>query len=562
MSLIVKAAAFVTGRQWSRWHERTIMPQETQNQLLLDIVKRNRSTRFGRDHRFETIRSVEDYRQQVTIGDYERLRPYVEGALNGEANALTAEPVVMFTMTSGSTGEPKLIPVTATTKRNHRELTRLWYYRAYLDHPGFLGKRLLGLVSPADEGRTPGGIPFGAASGLIYESSPGWIQNAYVVPYVVSRVKDFAAKYYLVMRLALEQTVSFFGTPNPSTILKLVECAEQNKAEIIKDIRDGSIGSRWNISPEIRHEISLRLAKNPVRARQLEDLLNRFGTLRPKDYWPQLKLIGCWKGGSVGVRLKEFGRWFDESTPVRDLGYMASEAQMTLPIADPGSAGILDIGANFYEFIPESEISNAKATPLVCSELEEGMEYYIVLTTPGGLYRYDINDVVRVAGFHNRTPLLEFIRKGRDVTSITGEKLHVNQAIQAVAHAQAAMGVAVRHFHACAEVAESRYAFSVEFDGVTPAGDCLAQLLCELDNQLGRLNIEYAQKRESGRLGAPVLWVMKPGWFERKTQANLARSGRDVQFKAPLLSATPEDPGELLFVVESGEPKARINRPG
>jgi hypothetical protein len=64
-------------------------------------------------------------------------------------------------MTSGSTGEPKLIPVTASTKRNHRELTRLWYYRAYLDHPGFLSNKLLGLVSPADEGRTPGGLSFG-----------------------------------------------------------------------------------------------------------------------------------------------------------------------------------------------------------------------------------------------------------------------------------------------------------------------------------------------------------------------------------------------------------------
>jgi hypothetical protein len=91
MSLIIKAAAFVTGLQWSRWHERTLNPQETQNQMLLDIVERNRFTRFGRDHRFETIRSLEDYRKRVAVGDYERLRPYVGRAQNGEAGALTAD---------------------------------------------------------------------------------------------------------------------------------------------------------------------------------------------------------------------------------------------------------------------------------------------------------------------------------------------------------------------------------------------------------------------------------------------------------------------------------------
>lgn len=561
MSLIVKAAAFVSGRQWSRWHARTLKPEEIQTQLLLGIVKRNRSTQFGRDHRFDAIRRLEDYRKQVSIGDYEQLRPYVKNAQKGVAGALTAEPVAMFTMTSGSTGEPKLIPVTATTKTNHRELTRLWYYRAYLDHPGFLANKLLGLVSPAEEGRTSGGIPYGAASGLIYQSSPRWIQNAYAVPYEISQVKDFAAKYYLVMRLALEQEISFFGTPNPSTILKLVESAEQNKAEIIQDIRDGAIDKRWNVPAEIRQELSRRLVKNPARARQLEDLAGRFGILRPKDYWPQLKLIGCWKGGSVGLRLQEFPRWFGEATPVRDLGYMASEAQMTLPIADSGSAGILDIGANFYEFIPEGELSTANATPLGCAELEEGKEYYLILTTPGGLYRYDINDVVRVAGFYNRTPLLEFIRKGRDVTSITGEKLHVNQVIQALAHAQAATGVLVQHFRACANVAESRYAFSVEFDGVKPTQDCLTQLLRELDLHLSRLNIEYAQKRASQRLGAPVLWVMKPGWFERKAQASLARFGRDAQFKAPLLSATPEDSSEILFIVDVCGESFKLEKP-
>jgi GH3 auxin-responsive promoter len=558
--VLVKAAALVTQRHWARWNALTAKPRKIQDQLLFDLLSRNGSTRFGRDHHFDQIRSLADYRKRVQIGDYEGLRPYVERAKNGEANALTDAPVLMFTVTSGSTGEPKLIPVTETALNNHRELTRLWYYRAYLDHPGFFSAKLLGIVSPAIEGRTPGGIPFGAASGMIYQSSPRWIQNAYVVPYLVSEIKDFEAKYYVIMRLALEQEISFFGTPNPSTILRLVETADRCKEEIIKDIREGTIASRWHISNEIRGKLTSGLSKNIARARQLETFTSRHDKLRPREYWPRLQLIGCWKGGTVGIRLKELDHWFAEATPVRDLGYMASEAQISLPISDAGSAGILAIDKNFYEFIPESEIGSPNPLVFTASELEEGKYYYLILTTPGGLYRYDINDVIRVAGFYNQTPLIEFVRKGRDVTNITGEKLHVNQVIQAMEQAQSAAGRAVQHFRAFADVEKSRYVFLVEFDGSRPADESLSCLLHELDAGLHALNVEYAQKRDSGRLGAPVLWVMKPGWFERKVSASLQRGGRDVQFKAQLLSCVPEDSSEIVLCIEKAAQPTNITK--
>jgi hypothetical protein len=353
------------------------------------------------------------------------------------------------------------------------------------------------------------------------------------------------------MRLALEHDITFLGTPNPSTILKLVETVNQNKHEIIQDICDGTITARCNLQPEMRAALAGRLRKNPARARRLESLIKSDGSLRPREYWPRLQLIGCWKGGTVGVRLQEFARWFGKTTPVRDLGYMASEAQMTLPISDSGSAGILAIDENFYEFIPESEIDSSAPTILTCAELEAGASYYLVLTTAAGLYRYDINDVVRVAGFYNQTPLIEFVRKGRDVTNITGEKLHVNQVIQAMAQAQNAAGMAVQHFRACADAEESLYSFFVELDGAMPAQERLMQLLQELDASLRALNVEYAQKRESRRLAAPVLCVMKPGWFQRKANAALQPGTRDVQLKAQLLSATPEEASEIQFVVKT-----------
>jgi hypothetical protein len=551
MDLVLKAAAFVSARQWRRWEKFTKKPLQIQEKLLLDLVQRNRATHFGRDHRFEAIQTVTDYRRQVDIGDYERLRPYVERAKNGEAGVLTEDPVVMFTLTSGSTGEPKLIPVTETSRRNHRQLTRLWYYRALVDHPGLFSGRLLGVVSPAEEGRTPGGIPFGSASGLVYQSSPSWIRNAHAAPSEIADIKDFEVKYHLTMRLALERDITFLATPNPSTILKLLEAVNQHKAEMIKDICDGTITVRADLQSRLRATLAERVAKNPGRAKRLESLIKSDGTLRPKEYWPRLQLIGCWKGGTVGIRLREFDRWFAPNTPIRDLGYMASEGQVTLPVSDDGCAGILAIDKNFYEFIPEAETGRANPTTLSCVELHEGENYHIVLTTPGGLYRYDINDVVRVAGFYNQTPLIEFVRKGRDMTNITGEKLHVQQAIEAVERSQRALGVAIHRFRVCAEVENSRYAFALEFDSSAPAEETLSRLLGELDARLHELNIEYAQKRASRRLGAPVLYVMKPGWFDRTAQSTPQANTRDAQFKPRLLISVPENPNEILLVVEN-----------
>ena len=552
--LTLRCALLLSRVHWHRWQARTRNPRAAQNELLRRILRRNQASAIGREYGFGSIATVDDYRKRVPLGDYERYRPYVQRITQGEQRVLTDEPVLMFTMTSGSTGAPKLIPVTESTRASHSRLTRLWYSRAFQDHPGSAAGTIFGLVGRAVEGHTASGIPFGAASGLIYQSSPMWIKRSHALPYEIAEIKDFQAKYYAAMRLAIEQNVTFLGTPNPSTILRLVETADRCRDDLVKDVHDGTLTSQLDLPPDTRRSLAERLSPNPERAKILASQLAAAGRLRPADYWPNLKLIGCWKGGSVGVRLKELASRFGGGMPVRDLGYMASEAQMSLPVTDNGSAGTLTIDANFFEFIPESEIGSANPITLDCDELEPGGVYYVILTTPAGLYRYDINDVIRVAAFYGKTPLVEFLRKGRDVTNITGEKLHVNQVIQAMEQAQRATSVRVRHFRAFADVEKSLYAFMVELDGVNAPAGAPANLLRELDASLAKLNVEYADKRKSVRLKAPVLCLMKPGWFDRKASAALRAGARDVQFKAELLSATPEPAGEIICTVELGMP--------
>src|SRR5262249_22285971 len=134
------------------------------------------------------------------------------------------------------------------------------------------------------------------------------------------------------------------------------------------------------------------------RIAELEAIILRTGRFRPRNVWPELSLVAVWTGGSAGAYTAELRRYFG-GAPVRDHGLSASEGRMTIPLANHRADGLLDIGAHYFEFIPEAEHGSAHPTVLEAHELREGESYYILLTTSSGLCRYDIQDVVRCTGF-------------------------------------------------------------------------------------------------------------------------------------------------------------------
>ena len=526
---------------WRSFQRRTNRPEAAQQELLNRLLAANRDTAFGRCHGFSSMATTKDFQEGVPVGDYETYRPWIDQVIQGEHRVLTADQPYMFTLTSGTGGQPKLIPVNRSTKTNSSRLSALWLYRALADHPQLLEGKALAVVSPAVEGHTATGIPFGSASGHIYQHASWYLRRRYAVPYDVFAIKDFEAKYYTIMRIAIEQNVSFIATPNPSTILRLVTTADHNREQIIRDIYDGTLSAKFDIETVIRQQLKSTLNPNVKRARELEAMLTSNESFAPWYYWPNLKLVGCWKGGSVGTTISRIEPWFRPGMPFRDIGYLSSEAQVTLPVQDAGSAGILALDSNFYEFIPEADIDSSNPTALTVGQLQAGESYYILITSPTGLYRYDINDVVKVSGYYQKTPILEFVRKGRDMVNLEGEKLHVGQLIQAVESAQRSTGVKVEYFRGVGNVGASRYDLKIELAEGSLNDELVKQLGREIDSRLAELNIEYDQKRRSGRLHAPHVQVMAKGWSSRRVKAKLDRGLRDVQFKDNLLGLPDEE---------------------
>jgi len=546
MSLAGKLIAFVGKRAARRFETACRDPGRVQTELLLDIVRRNAGTEYGQRYGFGRISSITDFQRNVPVITYEDIKEDMNRVVSGASNVFTAEDPVMFAQTSGTTGDPKYIPVTPTDQgAAHKDQMRTWLYHAQQAHPGILDSKIVTLVSPAVEGHTPSGLPFGSTSGHIYKNMPGIVRRAYSIPYRVFEIEDYQAKYYTIMRISLQHDVRFLATANPSSIIKLCDKADVHAEQLIRDIRDGTLSRTLEIEADIRAEIERQLRPDPARARQLEAARSRRnGRLLPGDYWPQLGLIGCWKGGTVGHYLNQFEAWFNPDgkrpVPVRDWGYLSSEARGSIPLSDEGSMGVLTIAANFFEFVEvdalEAQRDEPQSWPFrTAAELETGKEYYIFITTTSGLYRYDINDVIKVVDHYHQTPQIIFLRKGRGMTNITGEKVSVNQVINAIQEASKATGAVPEHFKAEADVDNSRYILRVEFASRVDE-PVLRDFLRTADDTLKHINIEYKAKRDSSRLGPPVLHVMREGWYERGRR-QLAESGKRVfQAKTELLS--------------------------
>ena len=547
MSIVAQALIAIAGGAAARRFELAAGdPTATQHRKLMSIVETNQNTEYGKEHGFSTVKSLKDWQKAVPVVTYEDLRERVERMTRGEKNVLTAEAPVMFAKTSGTTGQAKYIPVTPTCQgRHHADQLRAWLHYARRDHPEMFRGKVLSLVSPAVEGHTPSGIPYGSTSGVVYRDMPWAVKGTYAAPYPVFEIEDYEAKYYCLMRIGMANEITCVATANPSSVVKMCEMANSHADALLRDVADGSLRADLDIAKPIRELLVARCRPMPDKARHLEQARKtRSGKLLPADYWPNLALIACWKGGTVGHYVERFSQWFDpdgrKSIPVRDWGYLSSEARCSIPVSDEGCGGVLTVAGNVYEFVEVEELERDPDSPeawrmIGVDEVEVGKQYYIFITTTGGLYRYDINDIIEVVGRYRQTPVIAFCRKGRGMTSITGEKVSVDQVIEAFERSAREVAIEVSHFKAEADTEGERYVFKVEAATSIPQ-ERLRSMLEALEKHLSDLNIEYAAKRKSLRLNPPVLMVMKTGWYDSGKQRLVAEGKRLFQAKTILLS--------------------------
>jgi hypothetical protein len=347
--------------------------------------------------------------------------------------------------------------------------------------------------------------------------------------------------------------VGLVMTANPSTLVHLGKIADRERERLIRDIADGTLDVKDQLPDGVRHALVRRCRRNPARARQLEQVVTQHDRLAPRDFWPNLSLVGVWTGGSAGAYLQGMRRYFG-NVAVRDHGLSASEGRMTIPFADERSEGVLDVGTHFFEFIPEEEYDSLQPTVLQAHELEADRNYYILLTTTSGLYRYNIRDVVRCCDFHGDTPVLEFLHKGAHISNLTGEKISESQVVTAVRTALERLRLELSYF-TVSPLWDEPPRYRLHYERAEVSHPMLArQLTAAVDAELQELNCEYREKRVTGRLGELQPQSLPEGtWrcFSRDRQSRLG--GSVEQYKHPCLSPDLQFSETLLgqFAVEA-----------
>ena len=501
----------------------------TQDRLLGELIARHATTAFGRDHGFDKIRTYEDFIAAVPIGSYETLRPYMNRVLQGETTALLppGEAVMMFATTSGTTGEPKHIPVTREFLADVRRGWNIWGSFTFRDHDEAWLRSIVQISSPMNESVSPTGLPCGAISGLLAATQKKIVRHVYAVPACVTSIADPLAKYYAILRCGLAHDVAFITTANPSSTIKLFETGQAHAEQFIRDVADGEVRPPTGLDAGVRQQ--LRFRPNRALARRMEAGIRADGTLLPRHFW-NLAFLANWTGGTLKLylrRLKELAG----DIPVRDIGLLASEGRFCIPIGDGTAAGLAEITGNFMEFLPVEDARSAVPRVLRAHEVEVGAEYFLVITNRAGLWRYNMDDRVRIVDRYGTGPVFEFLCRGLHTANITGEKLTEHQVVEALRRAVAMVGgnLSAERFVLQGHFAALPYYLLSASPSIGLDVDKLAETL---DRCLCELNIEYAGKRTSGRLGPIRATTTLAGAMEQAEEERIRlRHGRREQYK-------------------------------
>jgi hypothetical protein len=429
--------------------------------------------------------TYDDYRDRVPLQTYADLAPCIERMKRGEEDVLCAGPCQLYALSSGTTsGARKFIPVTEAMLGHFRRSgleSLLWYCARIRSTRVFRGRHLfLGgstALTPIAES-----LPFeafaGDLSGIASLNLPSWAEEHFFEPgNEIAQIADWPAKISAIVERTSGADITLLaGIPNWILVLAAA-------------LREGS-----------------------GRARTLREI------------WPGLE---CFVHGGVPVApfQDELKGVLGPSVNFHEV-YAASEGFIAAQDGEPAEGLRLMVDAGiFFEFVPMSDFDERriptlgqKAVPL--SGVRTGVDYALVITTPAGLARYVIGDVVRFVS--TQPARIVYVGRTQLQLSAFGERVSERDLTEALLGVCRRNGWTIVNFHVAPLFSSSttgrmrgRHEWWVELKAgtaLTPTGPIMAP---ELDRDLRHLNAEYDSRRKGGSMDPPFVRLVMPGVFEQ-----------------------------------------------
>jgi GH3 auxin-responsive promoter len=414
---------------------------KTQKAILRGVLTCNRDTSFGKRHGFASIASPDDYQRRVPLSTYDTYAPCIREIAAGNSNVLTSDRVELLEPTSGTTAGEKWVPYTASLRAQFQRAIAAWIADVMGHCPGVRRGRAYWSVSPA-LGRprlTEGGVRIGFDSDAAYLSR--WqqllVRQLLIIPPYATSLKTIESfRYCTLFHLVAAADLALVSIWSPTFLTALLSPMEAWSDRICDDLRRGHMSLPAQAAPGNAAEVRLGLRQRCRRADELRDIFLHGGPLHMKLHliWPRLALISCWADATAASYVPALQALFP-TVAVQPKGLLSTEACVSLPLWGRSGAA-LALRSHFFEFREwPGQLMGETSAIRLAHQLEAGRRYEVIVTTGGGLYRYQLRDVIEVTGFENQCPLIRLIGRADRVSDLVGEKLgepHVQEVLNRV----------------------------------------------------------------------------------------------------------------------------------
>lgn len=475
-------------------------PVEVQKELLINLLEFAQDTEIGKKYHFSSIKFYKEFAERVPIKKYESIEALISRTRKGEQNIFWPTPIKWFAKSSGTTNaKSKFIPVSDEALNDcHLKAGKdmlCLYFNNNEEAQLFTGKSLrLGGSSAVYEDNNS---YFGDLSAIIIENLPFWADLSSAPKQETALMSEWETKMKAIVNETVNENItSLVGVPSWMLVLLNQVLAYTGKKNIL-------------------------------------------------EVWPNLEVY--FHGG---VNFTPYKEQFKQLIPKKDFKYYETynASEGFFAIQDKNNADelllMLDYGI-FYEFIPMSEYKGEESTAIPLSKVKLNVNYALVITTNGGLWRYLIGDTIK---FTNLNPYrIKITGRTKHYINVFGEELMIENTEKALEHACKLTHSQITEYTVAPIFMNTRHSggheWLIEFKKQPENLDYFTELL---DNSLKALNSDYEAKRyQNMTLAMPKVTIAKPGLFYEWLKKHQKLGG---QHKVPRLSNDRSFIEELLEI--------------
>lgn len=474
-------------------------PIDTQVQVFNNLIGSGQYTVYGKEHDFEHISTYKDFTRQVPINDYDTLKPYIDRIINGEQNVLWNENIYWFAKSSGTTSDKsKFIPISPSTlKDTHyksgQDVLSLYLNKVPTSQITF-GK-CLAIGGSHQINQLSADSSFGDLSAVLMQNMPFIGQVMRAPELSIALMDEWEAKLEAITNSVIYENITYMaGVPTWCLVL-LKKILEKTGKSSIKEV--------W---PNFELYIHGGVSFTPYR-QQFQDIMNS----------PDVVFMETYNASE---------------------GFFAAQDNWD----DEGMLLFLNHGI-YYEFMPMSEIDSDHPVTLRLKDVALGVNYAMIITTNGGLWRYMVGDTVQ---FTSLNPFkIRVSGRVKSFINAFGEEVIVENSDNAIQAACRQTGAKVLDYTAAPVYMTSdgngAHEWLIEFDHLPVPKETFMELV---DQELQKLNSDYEAKRHKDiALRMPIIHQVPLGGFSAWLKSKGKLGG---QHKVPRLNNNRKILEEIL----------------